>query len=74
MRYPILKKWENCFEIGIRYSNIKELDTSYYKEKTILNLESYNQMLLLKVSIRFDKGGYKPAEIQTNKKQMERER
>ncbi|MDR0748723.1 MAG: outer membrane beta-barrel protein [Tannerellaceae bacterium] len=46
---------------GVRYNRVKEMDTPLYGEKTILRLDSYNQMLLLKISIRFERGGASPA-------------
>ncbi|MDR1097525.1 MAG: TonB-dependent receptor family protein [Tannerella sp.] len=47
---------------GVRNSRTKEMDTPLYGEKTTLRLDSYNQMLLLKISIRLERGGVKPAE------------
>jgi len=58
---------------GIRYDRIKEMDTPLYKEKTSINLKSYNQMLLLNISIRFDRGSAKPIESRTDRKTIERE-
>jgi hypothetical protein len=46
---------------GVRYDCAKEMDTPLYGEKTTLRLDSYNQMLLLKISVRFEHGGVKPA-------------
>jgi hypothetical protein len=40
---------------------VKEIDTPLYGERTTLHLDSYNQMLLLKVSVRFERGGVKSA-------------
>jgi hypothetical protein len=59
---------------GVRYNRTKEMDTSLYKEKTVTNLESYNQMLLLKISLRLDRGSVKPTESRTNKNPAEREK
>jgi hypothetical protein len=58
---------------GVRYDRAKEIDSPQYKEKTIMDLRSYNQMLLLKVSVRFDRGSTKPAESRTEKRTRERE-
>jgi hypothetical protein len=46
---------------GVCYDRVKEMDTPLYDEKTTLRLDSYNQMLLLKISVRFERGGAKPA-------------
>jgi hypothetical protein len=45
---------------GVRYGRTKETDAPLYTEKTTLDLRSYSQMLLLKVSFRFEGGGLKP--------------
>jgi len=58
---------------GVRYDRIKEMDTALYREKTVVNLESYNQMLLLKVSLRLDRGSIKPAESRISRNISERE-
>jgi hypothetical protein len=47
--------------LGVRYDRVKEMDTPLYGEKTTLLLDSYNQMLLLKISVRFERGGVRPA-------------
>ena len=59
---------------GVRYDRIKELNTLLYTEKSVLNLESYNQMLLLKINIRFDRGSIKPTESRTDRRPIEREK
>jgi hypothetical protein len=59
---------------GVRYDRANEIEASSYKEKTTIYLESFNQMLLLKVSLRFDRGSAKPAESRTDRKNNERER
>jgi hypothetical protein len=59
---------------GVRYNHIKEMDTPDYKEKTTLNLKSYNQMLLLKISLRLERGGTKQAENRKDNRPIERER
>jgi hypothetical protein len=55
---------------GVRYAQTKEINTSLYKERTTLNLQSYNQMLLLKVSLRLEQKAVR----QTNNRFNERER
>ena len=52
---------------GMRYDRIKNIDTPLYKENTTQNFESYNQMLLLKVSFRFERGGSKSVESTSNR-------
>ena len=59
---------------GVRYDRVKEVNTPQYKEKSTLNLESYNQMLLLKISIRFERGSIKPTESRTDRRIGEREK
>jgi len=46
---------------GVRYNSVKAIETLQYKENTAMNLESYNHMLLMKISFRFDRGSAKPA-------------
>jgi hypothetical protein len=46
---------------GVRYDRTKEVDTSFYREKTTVNLKSDNRMLLLKIDVRFGNGSVKPA-------------
>lgn len=59
---------------GVRYDQMKEMHTPHYREKTTLHLESYNRMLLLKVSLRLERGGIKSTELQIDKRKVERER
>ena len=59
-------------DFGVRHDRLNEMNTPLYTEKTAMNLRSYNQMLLLKVSIRFERGGVKPAETRTDRKVNER--
>jgi hypothetical protein len=47
---------------GIRYEQTKAIKTSVYQEKTIMDMASQKQMLLLKVNIRFECGKAKPVE------------
>ena len=58
---------------GVRYNSVKEIETPLYKEHTTTHLASYNQMLLLKISFRFDSGSAKPAESRTAIQMNERE-
>ena len=60
--------------LGVRYDRINEIDAPQYKEKTVMHLESFNQMLLLKISLRFGRGSTKPAESRADRKNIERER
>jgi len=59
---------------GVRYHQTKSIDTHRFKEKTDLNLQSYNQMLLIKVSLRLDRSGSKNAVNQILNSINERER
>jgi hypothetical protein len=59
---------------GVRYDRMKEMNTPLYGEKTTLRLDSYNQMLLLKISIRLERGGVKPAGKPSIKGNGEREK
>jgi hypothetical protein len=59
---------------GVRYDQLKEVDTSLYKEKTSLNLKSYNHLLLLRINIRFDHGNIQPSGRQVPVKKEEREK
>ncbi len=42
---------------GVRYDQVRALETSLYNERTVLDLKPYNHLLLLKVHWRFDRGG-----------------
>ena len=57
---------------GIRYDRMKAIDTPLHKEKTTVNLESHNQMLLLKISIRLGRGSAKPVESRAENRTPER--
>ena len=57
---------------GVRYDRTKILDSPLYKEKTTMHLASYKQMLLLKISVRFDRGSAKPTQSRTDRKINER--
>jgi hypothetical protein len=59
---------------GVRYDRINEIEAPQYQEKTAMRLESYNQMLMLKISLRFERGSTKPTESRTDRKNIERER
>lgn len=60
--------------LGVRYNQLRVLETSLYKEITNLYLKSYNNMLMLKISIRFDRGSSKPVERRTTIRKDEREK
>jgi hypothetical protein len=59
---------------GVRYDQLKKMDTPLYKEKTALSLKSYNQMVLLKINLRFDHGNIKPFSKPSPVKKEEREK
>jgi hypothetical protein len=59
---------------GVRYDRVNEIDAPQYKEKSVMHLASYNQMLLLKISIRFERGSAKPTGSRTDRKNETRER
>jgi hypothetical protein len=59
---------------GVRYARTNKIEAPQYKEKTAMHLESYNQMLMLKISLRFEHGSTKPTESRTDRKNIERER
>ena len=60
---------------GVRYDRMNEIDAPLlYKEKTAMHLKSYNQMLLLKINVRLERGSAKPAESRTDRKSDMRER
>lgn len=48
--------------IGIRYNQLRVLETSLYKENTSRCLKSYNNMFLIKISIRLNRGTNKSLE------------
>jgi hypothetical protein len=60
--------------LGVRYNQQKEMNTPIYQERTSQNLASYNQMLLLKVSIRLERGSGKGADSHIEKSGNDRER
>ena len=77
------KLWQNRASItlsyippiafGVRYDRVKEINSPLYKEKSVTNLETYNRMLLLKVSLRFGRGNTKPTESKIDRRMDERE-
>ena len=69
-RISVMLSYIPPLSFGVRYNSVKEMDAPHYKEKTTVNMESYHQMLLLKVSMRLDRGGKKFTESQV----FERER
>ena len=72
-RISVMLSYIPPIAFGVRYNRTKEMDTPLYKEKTTMNLESINQMLLLKISLRFERGSAKPTESRTNRRVIERE-
>ena len=60
--------------LGVRYHKANEMNTTFYKEKTVQNLESYNQMLLLKISVRLESVKGKNSERRIENINYERER
>ena len=73
-RLSVMLSYIPPIPFGVRYDRTKEMDTSLYKEKSVMNLSSYNQMLLLKISFRFNRGSIKPAESRTIRNAEEREK
>ncbi|MDR1436733.1 MAG: outer membrane beta-barrel protein [Candidatus Symbiothrix sp.] len=59
---------------GIRNEQRKEMDTSLYREKTVLNLRAYNHILFLRINFRFDHGSFKPSGRYTPVEKEEREK
>ncbi|MDR1937101.1 MAG: outer membrane beta-barrel protein [Tannerellaceae bacterium] len=39
---------------GVRDKSVKEVNTPIYKERTVLNMNTYNHMLFIRASFRFD--------------------
>ncbi len=60
--------------LGIRYDQSRVLETSLYQEKLDINLKSYNNMILLKVNIRFGHDRSKPIRSRTSIQKDEREK
>jgi hypothetical protein len=58
-RISVMMSYIPPVSFGVRRERTKEMNTPLYREKTTLDLNSYNQMLLLKVSVRFEGGGIK---------------
>jgi len=73
-RLSVLLSYIPPVRLGVRYDRVKEMNTPFYKEKTVKNLESHNQMLLLKVGFRFDSGKEKNAERRNENINYEHER
>lgn len=68
-RISVSLSWIPPLAPGVRYDRTKEMDTPLYSEKTTLNLDTYRQMLILKVDVRFGHGNVKP----TGKRKIIRE-
>ena len=74
-RISVMLSYIPPLAFGIRYDRMKKIDTPLYKENTTQNLNMYNQMLLLKVSFRFERGGGStPTESRTGNRYDARER
>jgi hypothetical protein len=73
-RISVMLSYIPPLTFGIRYDRVKEIDTQLFGEKTTLHLDSYNQMLLLKISVRFERGGIKPAKKTSTTQNYEREK
>lgn len=59
---------------GIRKYQSRELNTSFYKEKTNLYIKPYNNILLLKINIRLNRGNSKSVKHRNPIKKNEREK
>ena len=73
-RISVMLSYIPPVSLGVRYNRTRILETSFYEEKTNHNLESYNNMLLLKVGIRFDRGNSKTVGRRSTIKKDEREK
>ncbi|MDR0575699.1 MAG: TonB-dependent receptor [Tannerella sp.] len=73
-RISVMLSYIPPMTFGLRYDRVKEIDTPLYGEKTTLHLDSYNQMLLLKISVRFERGGIKSAKKNSTIENDEREK
>jgi hypothetical protein len=60
-RLSVVLSYMPPVRLGVRYDIVKEMNTSFYKEKTVQNLETYNQMLLIKAGLRLESGKMKNA-------------
>lgn len=60
--------------LGVQYDQLRVLNSSLYNERTSLNLKSYNNMLLLKLSFRFNHDRNKPVERKSKIMKDEREK
>jgi hypothetical protein len=52
--------------LGVRYDRAKQMETPIYCEKTVTDMSSQKQMLVLKVNIRFERGSVKPVDKRKN--------
>ncbi len=60
--------------LGVQSNQLKVLNSSLYNEKTSLNLRPYNNMLLLKISFRFNHDSSTPSERRSKIMKDEREK
>ncbi|GHU59735.1 hypothetical protein FACS189411_16860 [Bacteroidia bacterium] len=73
-RLSVMLSYIPPIPLGVRYNQLKEMETSLYKEKSSLNLKTYNNMLFLRVSFRFTSGSIKQSERRSSVKKEEREK
>jgi hypothetical protein len=73
-RLSVMLSYRPPVALGVRYGRVKEMDTPLYGEQTTVRLDSYNQMLLLKISIRLERGSVKPAGKPSITENREREK
>lgn len=60
--------------LGVNYEQRRKLNSSLYSENSKLNLKPYNNLLLFKLSFRFNHDSSKPMERRNGVKQDEREK
>ncbi|MBP1616896.1 MAG: hypothetical protein H6Q14_723 [Bacteroidetes bacterium] len=73
-RISLMLNYIPPISLGVQSNQLKVLNTSLYNEKTSLNLKPYNNMLLLKISFRFNHDSSKPAERRSKIMKDEREK
>lgn len=73
-RISIMLSYIPPVTLGIRGEQMKVVETPLYREKTITDMASQKQMLLLKINIRLEQGNVKPIEKRAIINREERER
>jgi len=58
---------------GVRYNQLKKIDTPNYVERTNLNLKTYNNMIFIRLGIRFNSGNTNRTRRETNLEREKRE-